>query len=298
MAYPTDEGFFSAHDGLRLYWQTVRPAEEAGALAAPAHVAIVHGYAEHLGRQREITSALVKQGYVVHLIDVRGHGLSGGKRGFVERFDDYLRDLDLFLARVHEQAAKGRSKKPVFLLAHSHGALICARYLLDKPQAASGAVFSAPYLRLKLPVPALKLLAGRLIGRLLPSLPMANALRAEQLTRDAAIQQATRTDPLYLQIATPRWFTESSAAQEMVLQRATEFVTPLLLLTGSADPVADPSAGKAFFDAATSKDKRHVSYDGLLHEIFHEPERDLVFDDVLSWLSARAQAQPLKAVSP
>jgi lysophospholipase len=284
MAHPTDEGFFSARDGLRLYWQTVRPADPA---TAPAHVAVVHGFFEHLGRHLEVTNALVNAGYVVHLIDVRGHGQSGGKRAFVQKFDDYLADLDLFLARVKE-AAKA---KPVFLLGHSHGGLICARYLLDKPDAVRGVVFSAPYFRLKLPVPPLKLWAGKLIGKLLPSLPMKNELHAEQLTRDVAIQQATRSDPLFLQVATPGWFLESTAAQEAVLRRATEFVTPLLLLTGTADPVVDGAAAKEFFDAATSKDKTHKSYEGLLHEIFHEPERDLVFKDLVGWLGERARSQ-------
>ncbi len=284
MAYPIDEGFFSARDGLRLYWQTARPADVS---AAPAHLALVHGYGEHSGRHQEITAALVGAGYVVHLLDVRGHGQSGGKRAHVERFDDYLQDLELFLSRVKEQAAKG-GKKPVFLMGHSHGGLIGARYLLDKPGAVDGLVLASPYFRLKLPVPALKLWAGKLVGRVLPSLPLQNELRPEVLTRDVAIQQATRSDPLFLHIATPRWFTESSAAQETVLRRATEFVTPLLVLTGTADVVADPAAGKEFFDAATAKDKTYKSYPGLLHELFHEPERDLVFKDVLGWLSARA----------
>ena len=44
----TDEGFFSARDGVRLFWHTERAASPTG------HVALLHGYAEHLGRQSEI----------------------------------------------------------------------------------------------------------------------------------------------------------------------------------------------------------------------------------------------------
>jgi alpha-beta hydrolase superfamily lysophospholipase len=73
------------------------------------------------------------------------------------------------------------------------------------------------------------------------------------------------------------------------LRRATEFVTPFLLLFGGADPIADPAAGREFFEHATSKDKQHKQYDGLLHELFHEPERDLVFRDVIGWLDERAR---------
>jgi alpha-beta hydrolase superfamily lysophospholipase len=275
-----DEGFFSARDGLRLFRQTALPA------GTPlAHVAVLHGYAEHLGRHQEIARALRDGGYAAHLFDCRGHGQSGGKRAHVERFDEYLQDLDVFLARVREEA-QGR---PIFFLGHSHGALIGARYLLDRPEAVRGAVLSSPYFRLKLSVSPLKILAGRLLSNLLPSLPMRNELKPEQLTRDVAVQNATRSDPLYQQIATPRWFTEASSAQEACLRRATEFVTPLLLLFGGADAIADPAAGRDFFDHATSKDKQQKQYDGLLHELFHEPERDLVFKDVLGWLDERAR---------
>ncbi|HEX4385160.1 MAG TPA: alpha/beta hydrolase [Myxococcales bacterium] len=278
------EGFFSATDGLRLFWHSVQPASPV------AHIALVHGYAEHLGRYQEVTHALISAGYAVHLLDCRGHGQSGGKRAHVENFGEYLSDLDLFLARVNE-AAKGA---PVFLMGHSHGCLISARYLLDKPHAVRAALFSAPYFRLKLAVSPVKIWAGKLIGKLMPSLPMKNALTVEALTRDVAIQNATKADPLYQQIATPRWFTESTAAQETVMRRATEFVTPFIVMTGTADGIADPAAAREFYEAATSKDKQIKEYPGLLHEIFHEPERDLVFRDVLAWLDERAKA-PLKA---
>jgi lysophospholipase len=280
-----DEGFFSARDGVRLFWHTERAAAPAG------HVALVHGYAEHLGRHVEITKALTRGGYTVHLVDVRGHGQSGGKRAHVDRFKEYCSDLEVFLARVKEQA----SGAPVFLLGHSHGALIAARYLLEHPDAVRGVVLASPYFRLKLHVPLPKVLAAKLVGRILPGLPMKNELRPEQLTRDVRIQNATRADPLYQQIATPRWFNESNAAQETVLRRATEFVTPFLLLFGAADPIADPAGGRDFFDHSTSKDKQLKQYDGLLHELFHEPERDAVFKDVVGWLDERARGAASRA---
>jgi alpha-beta hydrolase superfamily lysophospholipase len=280
-----DEGFFSARDGIRLFWHTERASAPAG------HVAVVHGYAEHLGRQAEVMSALAVAGYTAHLLDCRGHGQSGGKRAHVDAFDEYLSDLDLFLGRIKEQTGAA----PLFLLGHSQGALIAARYLLDRPDAVRGVVLASPYFRLKLKVSPLKIVAGKLMSRVFPSLPMRNELKPEQLTRDVRIQTATRADPLYLHIATPRWFTESSAAQETVLRRATEFVTPFLLLFGGADPIADPAAGREFYEHATSKDKQHKQYDGFLHELFHEPERDVVFRDVVGWLDERARGAGAKA---
>jgi lysophospholipase len=282
----TDEGFFTARDGLRLFWQTSRPTGPAA-----AHVALLHGYAEHLGRHVEITNALTAAGYCVTRVDVRGHGQSAGTRGFVQKFDDYLGDLELLLARVREEAAG----KPLFLLGHSHGSLIAARYLLDKPTAVRGAVLCAPYFRLKLAVSPLKIWAGKLIARVYPQLPMKNELKPELLTRDVAIQKATALDPLYQHIATPGWFIQSSEAQDTLFRRASEFVTPFFCIHGGADPIADPVAAREFTDAATSKDKAFKQYDGLLHELFHEPERDLVFKDVIGWLDERRGSQSVPA---
>lgn len=278
-ATTNDEGWLAARDGTRLFWRTLRVSAPVG------HVVLVHGYAEHLGRHAEITTALTKAGYTVHAFDCRGHGKSEGPRAHADTFQQYLDDLDIVLVRAKGDAGG----KPVFFLGHSHGALIGARYLLDHPDAVRGAVFSSPYLRLKLQVSPLKILAGRLVAKVFPALPMKNELKPEQLTRDVAIQEATRADPLYQQIATPGWFNESTAAQETVLRRATEFVTPFLLLTGGADPIADPAAGRELFEHATAKDKQFRQYDGYLHELFHEPERDLVFRDVVAWLDERAK---------
>ena len=70
----------------------------------------------------------------------------------------------------------------------------------------------------------------------------------------------------------------------------------IALLFGGKDPIADPAAAREFYEAATSKDKQMKLYDGLLHELAHEPERDLVFRDIVAWLEERAKT-PAKAAA-
>src|SRR5688572_22887681 len=108
------EGFFSAKDNLRLFWESDVPD------APKAVVGVVHGYADHCGRFRGVIDYLVAAGFAVHAFDYRGHGQSGGRRGHVDHFDQYLDDLALFWNRV-VAAAEGRK---TVLLAHSHGGLI------------------------------------------------------------------------------------------------------------------------------------------------------------------------------
>jgi alpha-beta hydrolase superfamily lysophospholipase len=41
------------------------------------------------------------------------------------------------------------------------------------------------------------------------------------------------------------------------------------------------------YDKASSEDKTLKMYDGLYHEVFNEPERDQVLQDMEKWLEAQ-----------
>src|SRR5687768_10220948 len=196
-----DEGFFSAKDNLRLYWESELPD------APRAHVAVVHGYADHLGRYRKTIEALGKEGFAVHAFDYRGHGQADGRRGHCDSFSEYLDDLQLFVERV---AGEAKGKK-LFLIGHSHGGLMLAMHGLSRPPGIAGTIYSSPYLKLALTPPAVKVAVAKIVGRIVPWLPITNELKIEQLSRDPEVRAATERDPLYNRKVTPRWFSESNA---------------------------------------------------------------------------------------
>src|SRR5262249_6233066 len=153
-----EEGFFSARDDLRLYWESDVPDEPR------AHIALVHGYADHSGRYRDVSAALAKEGFAVHAFDYRGHGQSGGRRGHVDHFDQYLDDLELHWKRV--RSAAGSS--PTFLLGHSHGGLMSILFQRRNPEGQSGLILSAPYLELALKPSAMKVFTSKMVGKVIP----------------------------------------------------------------------------------------------------------------------------------
>ena len=71
-----------------LYSESFSPTAPKGV------VLVTHGYAEHCGRYHELAGVLVNAGWAVQTYDVRGHGKSPGRRGFIDRFDTYLSDFD------------------------------------------------------------------------------------------------------------------------------------------------------------------------------------------------------------
>ncbi|GMU63324.1 MAG: lysophospholipase [Myxococcaceae bacterium] len=272
-----DEGFFSSKDGTRLFWRSVGPDGPATAM-----VGVVHGYGDHSGRYVHTLDALADRGFSTLALDYRGHGKADGKRADVIKWDDYLDDMSVFWGRVREAAGA----TPCFALGHSHGALIVTHWLARRPEGLKGAVLTSPYYKLAFEPPALKLFGAKLIKGLLPGLEIGNELKPEQLSRDPAWQKSTAEDPLYLHVTTPRWFFEHTAAQDRLAGLGASITQPLLMLHGTADPIASRPAARAFFDTVASADKTWKEYVDFRHELLNETGKEKVVDDISQWISA------------
>lgn len=271
-----DEGFFASKDGTRLFWRSETTDAEP-----KAWIGVVHGYGDHSGRYLKPIEAFVKEGFGVLAFDYRGHGKADGARGDCHEWGDYLEDLKAFFSRLVD-AAKG---KPVFLVAHSHGALMVTHFMAAAPPELKGAVFSAPFYALALELPALKLLGARLIKGILPGLKIGNELKPEQLSHDRAWQEETKNDPLYLHSTTPRWFFECQSAQRRLAGLGPRLTLPVLMLAGTSDPIASTPASKAFFETILAKDKTFKEYGDYRHEVMMEIGREQVWTDISQWIS-------------
>ena len=270
-----DEGFFNAKDNLRLFWESDLPDKPR------AHLGIVHGYADHSGRYRKFIDSLVADNFAVHAFDYRGHGQADGRRGYCEKFSDFVDDLETFWMRVRSAAGPKKS----FLFAHSHGGLMAIHYQMRKPPELAGLVLSAPYLKLALKPPPLKVVAARAIGKIVPWLPVKNDIRPELLTRDVEAQRAVERDHLYNRSVTPRWFNEANAAQLQALTMAPQIRLPVLVICGAADGIASTETTREFFQRIGSADKQYKEYPGMRHEVANEIGKESVWKDVSGWIS-------------
>ncbi len=272
---------FTTPDGLSVYGQRWLPEPPAGAV-----VVLVHGFVEHSGRYAPLAEDLNRQGYAVYAMDLRGHGRSEGPRCFVRRFDQYLEDLDLFLDRV----AAAEPDKPLFLLGHSMGGLIVARWAISRPARQAdlrGLILSGPALRVGRGLfPLLRHLAW-IASLLAPRLPVVR-LGGRRISRDPAVVEDFRRDPLVFHDRFPvRMGAEILAAMRSVGRSMEALHWPLLILHGTGDCVCDVEGSRQLHRRAGSTDKTLRLYAGLYHDLVHEPERAEVLADVLTWLDAR-----------
>jgi alpha-beta hydrolase superfamily lysophospholipase len=274
------EGFLHARDGLRLYWQRYKPRSPR------ATVVVLHGGGDHSGRYPALVSALVRNGFEAALVDLRGHGQSDGRRWHIDAFGDYVADFEVFQEHLRAE----QTGRPRFVVGHSQGALVAALWGLGREREVAGFVLSSPYFGLALRPPLIKVLAARVVGRVVPWLPVATGIDFADLTSDEELQGWTARDHLYGRTTTPRWFVESKRAQEEILRRAGEFRAPLRVLAAGADRIADLGATRRFVEEAGSADKRLTVYEGLRHELFNERERARPIGDAIAWLSEHAPA--------
>lgn len=276
-----ETGSFEGHGGLKLYEQHWRPT---GAIRAA--LVIVHGLKDHGARYADLAAALVAKGIAVHALDLRGHGHSDGDRVWVDSFDDYLADLELFVARVK----KLEGDTPLFLLGHSMGGAIATLFTLTRKPALKGLVLSAPALKVGADQPALLVKIAGVLGKLTPRLPVLD-LDLAKFSRDAAVVADCRADPLVFQGKGPaRTGAQLLAAIGRIQADMEQIDVPLLLLHRTLDTVTNPDGSRELHKRAASKDKTLELFDGLVHDLLHEPEKAQVIEKIVGWIDARANA--------
>lgn len=264
-------------DGLDLIVESHAPRSGA---EAGRRVLVVHGFGEHHRRYGALADALAAAGHEVHLFDLRGHGESEGRRGHVDDFAEYRRDL----LRVADRVAP---EGPLDLVAHSLGGLVALDASLDAPDRFASLALSDPFLATVSPLPFWARPVANLAARFFPDATFSAGIDPEGLSRDPEVVSTYAADPMIVRRVTGGWLLEVLAAQERVRSRAGEIRVPVLLLLGGADPIASGERSREVFARLGSERKRQVVYDGFRHEVFQEIGRERAVEELLAWLAAR-----------
>jgi acylglycerol lipase len=270
------EDTFTGRDGISIFWQAWLPDGEIRGV-----VVVAHGFGEHSGRYENLTNVLVPKGFAVYIPDHRGHGKSGGVRAFIDVYDHLLDDLDV----VMNKAAADHAGLPFFLLGHSMGGNIALSSALRKQSHLTGLILSGPSASVD-GVPKLLQLVVKVIAKVAPTSGI-RQLSADGVSRDAAVVKAYIDDPMVFH---GKMAAGTAAAMMKASQgfpaRLPSLRVPLLVVHGSADQLVPVASGRLVDRLAGSPDKTLKVYDGLAHEVFNEPEKATVLNDVAQWLES------------
>ncbi|MEF3067942.1 alpha/beta hydrolase [Pandoraea apista] len=273
------ESRLQASDGLSLHVHRWQP--DTGGAPLRAVVAIVHGMGEHGGRYARLAEHFATLGIATVTYDLRGHGRSGGARVFVNHFDEYLDDTEIFL--THVRTTFGPT--PLFLLGHSMGGAIAALFTITRaPANVRGLMLSSPALAPGEPVAPWMVAAGRWVSRWLPKVPVFK-IDPAMIARDETVVAAAKKDPLNAYRGTPaRTAAELLDAMARIHANANALHLPLYIFHGTADKLTAPWASEQFHGNAASQDKTLRLYHGHFHETLNDLDREKVIGELTTWL--------------
>lgn len=273
----TFESSFQAIDGVDLH---VRGWEPDG--KAQSVVALVHGLGEHTGRYVPMGQGFTRAGFALVGFDLRGHGLSGGRRGHTPSYEALMDDIASLLDTIRARY----SGLPVFLYGHSLGGNLVLNFALRRAPELRGVIASAPWLKLALRVPGWRVMIARVMDRIAPAFLESSGLESAGLSHDASVVDAYDRDPLVHDRISPRLFVGAYDSGFWALEHAAEFPLPLLLMHGTADPVTSVEASREFAGRAGKMSTWHP-WEDWFHELHNEPGRPLVLKAILEWMDMR-----------
>lgn len=245
-------------------------------------VVLCHGYAEHAGRYGYVAARFGAAGLVTYALDQRGHGRSGGKRVRLNDISEYTGDFRTLTGI----AAAEYPDLPRIVLGHSMGGGVVFTYGTEHPGDYAAMVLSGPAVHAQDGVSSMKVRLAKVVGRVLPGLP-AEKLPADAVSRDPAVVAAYEADPLVHHGPLPAGIAKALIeVGETMPRRAGALTAPLLVVHGDADALIPVSGSRLLMECVGTDDAHLKVYPGLFHEVFNEPERDLVLDDVVSWIES------------
>lgn len=278
MATTRTERSFDGVDGVRIVYDVWTPDTEPRGV-----VVLSHGLGEHARRYDHVAQRFGDAGLVTYALDHRGHGRSGGKRVMVRNIAEYTGD---FGSLVNMATAENPGLKRI-VLGHSMGGGIVFTYGVDHPDDYDLMVLSGPAVAASTGVSPIKIFLGKAVGSLLPNLPLED-LDDNAVTRDPEMLAAYRNDPLVHHGKIPAGIAKALLlVSDTMPQRARALTAPLLVVHGAEDHLVPASGSERLVECVGSSDVHLKIYPVLYHEVFNEPERQRVLDDVTTWIEAR-----------
>lgn len=115
--------------------------------------------------------------------------------------------------------------------------------------------------------------------------------RGIPVTRDPVALSAKYSDPLvYTGPIRVRTGHEILRISAYLMRNFNSITIPFFVLHGTADRVTDPLASQDLYNVSASKFKDIKLYQGFLHDLLFEPEREEIGQDIINWMEKKLEA--------
>ena len=277
MDYADYESMFLGSRDIKIFYSVDKVENPKAA------VIFVHGICEHLGRYNYLKDKFIESGYNVYRYDARGHGKSEGKRGYLESFDDYLEDLDIFVGMVRKENKESK----VIIVGHSMGGLVATAYASKYPDKVDLLAISGGATQCPKTASAIRFLPFNLIGKL----QYANKLGGAVCSVKEVVDEYNKDSLVLKRISFRLLGNAFVIGTKFVKDNIKNIKCPTFVLHGEKDGVVEAKIGEWTYSNLNCKDKKIKIYPNLYHEIFNEVTKDEVIQDLIDWCNERVVKQ-------
>ena len=251
-----------------------------------ARVLHVHGINEHSARHKPTFAALTEIGIEVVRFDLRGFGRSGGRRQFVQRFEEYADDV----AAIYGWICRELEDLPLYVMGHSMGGAVATFFAAHYDRLLAGVILSAPGYIVGEAVSPAKIVVGRALSKFFPNLRLPKPPESPAISRDPKEVAAFAADPLSPNFNT---LAQGSAVLDGFTKMpglCASITVPTVIFHGTGDRLILCEGSFQLFRALGSADREFHLLPGVFHEPHNDYDREKYFALLQRWVTKHVAA--------
>ena len=244
-----------------------------------AQILLIHGLGDHSGRYKHLVEYLTKWGADITAFDLYGHGKSIGKRGHINSYNIIMDEINYYLSKIKQE----NSNQPVILYGHSMGGNIVLNFCLKNSPNINAVIASSPAIHPAFKSSMLQLTLAKILYPIFPSLTIKNSLNLNTISRDKAIIEDYKKDPLVHNQISIKLGLDIIKHGEWALENSHKLHIPGLIIHGDKDEITDHDASQTFSNNSTNCTFK--SFKDGYHELHNDIDKELVFSKISNWIS-------------
>ncbi len=264
-----------SYDGLDLFGQAWITDKNPKAV-----ITLLHNHGEHSSRYEEFAQTITASEYAVVSADIRGHGRSGGKRGYSSSYRKLIKDLKALITK----SVNLFPDIPQVLLGTGLGGNIAIYYLSNNITNISGLIVTAPWLNIEQNFPKGKMLIGNLIRYIFPGMIIETGFTPEDILKGREATDKYKNDPFIHDKISLRLFYEMIFAGQRSARSIYKINMPILVMHGDNDKIVSLKDSKNFILNASGKTAFKV-WNGYCHDLINDEGSVEVCKYITGWLN-------------
>ncbi|MBQ0138988.1 MAG: alpha/beta hydrolase [Kurthia sp.] len=249
---------------------------------AKAVIVIIHSAYEHHRRYAWLIEKLRVAGFHVIAGDLPGHGEASKKHPVHE---ESLKDYEQYIKMMIQEAT--HYNLPLFLLGHGLGATFAIHIVEKFKFEIAGLILTSTWLHLKHQQSKM-VAAFKGVSKIAGGVKMNHDITIKQLSRSYEFYAEEKDDPYYHTMVTVRWYHELQRFIKAIYQVENRFKdVPVLMMNAKADKIIDIGYNRQWLEKQKISEYQYKEWDSCYHDLYQEPERDLIYHYVEDFISNR-----------